>query len=55
VQVDVAAEISPQLAVDLQYADGAWREWTPILIFVAICVLSVVVFSRRARTMAEEI
>jgi ABC-2 type transport system permease protein len=47
--------IDPTAQTWPQYADSAWREWTPIVIFVAICVLSVVVFSRRARTMAEEI
>jgi ABC-2 type transport system permease protein len=38
-----------------EYADSAFQEWMPIALFVGICVLSVFVFSRRSRTMAEEI
>jgi ABC-2 type transport system permease protein len=47
--------IDPSAPTWPQYADNAFKEWTPIVLLIAICVLAVVVFSRRARTMAEEI
>jgi ABC-2 type transport system permease protein len=38
-----------------EYAANLFQELTPFVVFAAICVLAVWLFSRRARTMAEEI
>src|SRR5262249_29398787 len=47
--------IDPSAQTWPQYASGPFQEWFPIFLLVATCVLAVVVFSRRAWTMAEEI
>jgi ABC-2 type transport system permease protein len=38
-----------------EYADSTFQELMPLVLFAAICGLAVLVFSRRAKTMAEEI
>jgi ABC-2 type transport system permease protein len=47
--------IDPTAPSWFESVDGAFLEITPIVLFVAICVLAVVVFDRRARSAAEEI
>jgi ABC-2 type transport system permease protein len=47
--------LDPNAPTWSEYADNLFLELTPFVIFVAICGLAVLVFSRRAKTMAEEI
>jgi ABC-2 type transport system permease protein len=47
--------IDPDAQTWSQYAGNTFQLLMPIVLFVAICAAAVVIFSRRARTMAEEI
>jgi ABC-type polysaccharide/polyol phosphate export permease len=47
--------IDPTAPSWFEFADGAFQELMPLVLFVVICVLAVVSFSRHAKTMAEEI
>jgi ABC-2 type transport system permease protein len=47
--------LDPNAPTWSEYADNLFQELTPFVIFAVICGLAVLVFSRRAKTMAEEI
>jgi ABC-2 type transport system permease protein len=47
--------IDPDAPGWFEYADGAFQELTPFVVFVAVCGLAALVFSRRAKSVAEEL